>query len=216
MCFSASASLAAGTLLLGLGTVTMKAARRPGEWPFAAVPLLFAIQQFIEGTIWLSFSHDAARLQAVMTYAYTAFSHVLWPVFIPLAVLLIEPAGWRRRALGGFAAAGAVVSAGLLYTMAEYGIVSRPSGHHIEYLMPHFFALGTMALYLLSTSASQLISTHGTVKAFGVLALLSFGVAYVAYTSWFISVWCYLAAVLSAIVLLHFKAIPVQLAKAQA
>src|SRR5882724_3236338 len=60
MCFSASASLAAGTLLLGLGTVTMKAARRPGEWPFAAVPLLFAIQQFIEGTIWLSFSHDAA------------------------------------------------------------------------------------------------------------------------------------------------------------
>ena len=211
MCFSAAASFSAGAFLLGIGVLTWRSARRPGERPFAAIPLLFAIQQLIEGVIWLTFSHEAPRLNALMTYAYSVFSHVLWPVFVPMAILLIEPPGWRRRALGAFVAAGALVSLWLLYSMAEYGIVSRTAGHHIEYVAPHYFAIATMALYLLSTSASQLLSTHGAVKAFGLLALLSFGVAYAAYTTWFISVWCYLAAALSAVVLLHFSAVPAAL-----
>jgi len=216
MCFSASASFAAGTLLLGLGTGTWRAVRRPCERPFAAIPLLFATQQFIEGVIWLTFGHEATVLNTVMTYAYAVFSHLLWPVFVPLAVLLIEPPGWRRRALAACVAAGAVVSASLLFTIADGGIVSQATGHHIEYVTPHYFALATMALYLLSTSASQLLSTHGAVRAFGLLALLSFGAAYVAYTTWFISVWCYFAAALSAVVLLHFVATPVRLERSRA
>jgi len=211
MCFSASASFTASALLFGLGTLTWKAARRPSERPFAAIPLLFATQQLIEGVIWLTFSHDAAGLNTVMTYAYSAFSHMLWPVFVPLAVLLIEPPGWRRQALAACVAAGAVVSVSLLLSIAEGGIVSHPTGHHIEYATPHYFAVATMVLYLLSTSASQLLSTHGAVRAFGLLALLSFGAAYVAYSTWFISVWCYFAAALSAVVLLYFVAAPVRL-----
>jgi len=208
MCFSASASFSAASLLVGLGTLTWRAARQRCERPFAAIPLLFAAQQFIEGVVWLTFSHDAPQLNAVMTYAYSAFSHLLWPVYVPLAVLLIEPPGWRRQALGACVAAGMVVSTWLLLSIAEAGIVSRPSGHHIEYVSPHYFAIATMALYLLSTSASQLLSTHGAARAFGLLALLSFGAAYVAYTTWFISVWCYFAAALSAVVLLHFISRP--------
>lgn len=208
MCFSASASFTAGTLLLGLGTLTWRAARRPCERPFAAIPFLFATQQFIEGVIWMTFSDQARDLNTFMTYAYSVFSHLLWPVYIPLAVLLIEPPGWRRQALAACAVAGAVVSASLLFSIAEGGIVALPTGHHIEYVTPHYFALATMALYLLSTSASQLLSTHGAVRAFGLLALLSFGAAYVAYATWFISVWCYFAGALSAVVLLHFVAMP--------
>ena len=51
MCFSATASFSAGAFLLGLGTLTLKSARRPRELPFAAIPLLFAIQQLSEGVI---------------------------------------------------------------------------------------------------------------------------------------------------------------------
>jgi hypothetical protein len=42
------------------------------------------------------------------------------------------------------------------------------------------------------------------VKVFGVLALLSFAAAYFFYAIWFISVWCFFAALLSAVVYLHF------------
>ena len=204
MCFSATASFSAGAVLLGIGALTLKAARRPRELPFAAIPLLFAIQQLIEGVIWLTFRVDAPLLNAVTTHVYSFFSHVLWPVVVPVAVLLMEPAGWRRRALFVFVAAGAAVAAYLLYVLVAFPIVSRPTGQHIEYVSPHFFAAVTMTLYLLSTAFSPLLSTHRMVQLFGALALLSFGAAYAFYATWFISVWCFFAALLSAVVYFHF------------
>ena len=203
MCFSATASFTAGSVLLGIGTLTLMAAKRPRELPFAAIPLLFAIQQLIEGVIWLTFSYEAPRINAVMTHVYSFFSHVLWPVYVPVAVLLIEPQGWRRRPLLAIIAAAVAMSGYLLYILLAYPVVSRPTDQHIEYVSPHFFAAATMTIYLLSTT-SPILSTHRVVRVFGVLALLSFAAAYYFYATWFISVWCYFAALLSSIVYLHF------------
>ena len=198
MCFSA------GAVLLGLGTLTLKSARHPRELLFAAIPLLFAIQQLSEGVIWLTFRSDAPQLNVVMTHVYSFFSHVLWPAYVPLAVLLIEPPGRRRQALHVFVAAGLAVGAYLLYFLVAFPVFSRPIGQHIEYVSPHFFAAAAMTLYLLSTTLSPILSTHRMVKVFGVLAFLSFGAAYFFYATWFISVWCFFAALLSAVVYLHF------------
>lgn len=208
MCFSATASFAAGAFLLGIGRLTWKAARSPNERPFAAIPVLFALQQFIEGVIWITLARDASLINAMMTYAFSFFSLLLWPVYVPFAVLVLEPPGWRRQGLRILVFAGVIVSASLLYTMTEYGITTRVTGQHIDYVMPHYFPVATMILYLLSTSASELMSSYGEVKMFGLLVLLSFGAAYVMYTHWFISVWCYFAAGLSAFVLLHFNVFP--------
>ena len=51
MCFSATASFSTGAVLLGIGALTLKSARRPRELAFAAIPLLFAIPQSIKGVI---------------------------------------------------------------------------------------------------------------------------------------------------------------------
>lgn len=205
MCFSAIASFSAGALLLGLGALTLRSARRPRQLPLAAIPLLFAIQQLSEGVIWLTFRYEAPLLNAVMTHVYSFFSHVLWPIYVPVAVLLIEPPGRRRRALFVFVATGLAVGAYLLYFLVAFPVVSRPSGQHIEYVSPHFFAATTMTLYLLSTTVSPMLSTHRMVKAFGVFALLSFSAAYYFYATWFISVWCFFAAILSVTVFLHLR-----------
>lgn len=204
MCFSATASFSAGAVLLGLGTLTLKSARRPRELLYAAIPLLFAIQQLSEGVIWLTFRYEAPQLNTVMTHVYSFFSHVLWPVYVPVAVLLIEPPGRRRRVLLAFVATGVTVGVYLLYVLVAFPVVSRPTGQHIEYVSPHFFAAVVMTLYLLSTTVSPLLSTHRMVRVFGVLALLSFGAVYFFYAIWFISVWCFFAALLSAVVYLHF------------
>ena len=50
------------------------------EIPFALIPLLFGIQQLIEGLIWLSFVDGSSIDNASLTLAYSLFSHVLWPV----------------------------------------------------------------------------------------------------------------------------------------
>ncbi len=209
MCFSATASFSAGALLLGIGTLTLRSAmatHQRSALPFAAIPLLFAIQQLTEGVIWLTFTADAPLLNWVMTYVYSFFSHVLWPAYVPLAVWLIEPPGRGRHLLVVFAAAGLAVAAYLLFVLMVYGVVSRPTGQHVEYDSPHFYTSLTMTLYLLSATTSPLFSTHRMVKAFGALALLAFGAAYYFYAQWFISVWCFFAALLSAVVYLHFAA----------
>ena len=204
MCFSATASFTAGTVLLGLGALTLKSASRPRELPLAAIPLLFAIQQLSEGVIWLTFQHEAPFLNAVMTYAYSFFSHVLWPVYVPVAVFLIEPVGWPREALRALVVVGVAVSGFLLYVLLAYPVVSLPTSQHIEYLSPHLYAGVVMTSYLFSTAISPMLSTYRMVKVFGYLALLSFAAVYYFYATWFISIWCFFAALLSAAIYLHF------------
>ena len=204
MCFSATASFSAGAILLGLGTLTVKSAHRRREMALAAIPLLFAIQQLSEGVIWLTFQYDAPQLNVAMTYFYSFFSHVLWPIYVPVAVLLIEPLRWQRAVLLGFVAAGLAAGLFLLQILLTFPVVSRSTGRHMEYVSPHFFAATVMTLYLLAATVSPMFSSHRLVKVFGVLALLSFAAAYGFYATWFISVWCFFAALLSAVIYLHF------------
>jgi len=204
MCFSASASFVAGASLLAVGAVAVRRARHRAELPFAAIPLLFGLQQLIEGVIWLTFQFDAPLLNPAMTFAYSLFSHVLWPLYAPFAALLLEPVRWRRKVLLAFLAAGAAAGLYLLVAMFRFPIVSSAAGGHIEYASPHFFIAAVMTGYLAGTVVSMLFSSHRVVRVFGIAALLSFLAAYAVYANWFISVWCFFAGVLSVIVLLHF------------
>lgn len=208
MCLSATASFSASAVLVGLGALAWRAAPSHRDLPFAAIPLLFAGQQFIEGLLWLSFDSGAAGLHGALTAAYAFFSHVLWPVYVPLAVLLIEPSEARRRSLRLLLAIGTVVSAWLLWQTLVHGVSARPSGAHIEYVTSHALAPLSTALYVLATAASLLLSTLPAVRLLGAATLLAFVVACVFYAEWLISVWCWFASVLSALVLLHFKRDP--------
>ncbi len=204
MCFSAEASFSAGTVLLIVGAATVRRARVRAELPYAWIPVLFGIQQLLEGALWLTFPDRAPLLNTALTHAYSFFSHVLWPIYVPLAVLALETVPWRRRALTAIAIAGSGVGLYLLATLFTLPIVATVRGQHIAYESPHFYALAAMSLYLLGTCASLMFSSHARVVAFGVAAFASAVAAYAFYAAWFISVWCFFAGVLSVIVFLYF------------
>ena len=208
MCFSATASFTAGAGLLIVGAVTARRARQRAELPFALIPVLFGLQQLIEGTIWLTFPDKAPGLNGVLTFVYSLFSHVLWPVYVPIAILLLERAVCRRRILVAIAMAGAAVGLYLLYFLVRLPIISQAEGRHIAYLSPHFYLTAVMVLYVLGTCVSMLVSSHRRVRLFGLAAFIAYVVTYVFYTTWVISVWCFFAAVLSVIVLLYFPRRP--------
>jgi hypothetical protein len=73
MCFSATASFIAGVSLTGMGIATVKMTQGKAEMPFAMIPLLFGVQQLIEGMLWLSFEYEAHLLNVVMTYLFVFF-----------------------------------------------------------------------------------------------------------------------------------------------
>ncbi len=208
MCFSSTASFTAGTALIVLGTITARRVRRPTELPFALIPALFGIQQLIEGALWMTFSSQDAQLNAALTYSYSFFSHVLWPFYVPLAILLLEPVQWRRKLLFGVAVAGAATALYLLYFLVMEPTVSQVVGRHIDYVSRHFYIGVVLTLYVLATCASSLLSSHPAVRWFGVATSLSLLLAAAIYTAWFISVWCFFAAVISVVVLLHFRQTP--------
>jgi hypothetical protein len=208
MCFSATASFSAGVALLIVGAVTTRRARRRAELPFALIPVLFGVQQLIEGALWLTFPDKAPLLNTMLTHVYSLFSHVLWPVYVPIAALLLEPSVWRRKVLTAIALAGAVVALYLLYFLVQLPIISQVVGRHIVYVSPHFYAAAAIGLYVLGTCISMLVSSHWAVRLFGAAALVSFIAAYAFYATWFISVWCFFAAVMSGIVMLQFPQRP--------
>ena len=94
MCFSAQASFITGVGLLGLGALTIKRVRTRRELPYALIPLLFGIQQLLEGMLWLTFTKSAPALNTWLTYLYLLFANVLWPIYVPLAVLARRMNAW--------------------------------------------------------------------------------------------------------------------------
>ena len=150
MCFSATASFIAGTSLSAIGVATLGRAETKTEIPFAAIPLLFGVQQLTEGVIWLTFSHDAPLLRQVMTYVYSGFSHVLWPIYVPFAMGFMETARWRKRTISLFQAAGLAVGLFLLYSIIVRPIVAEVD-RHIVYVTPHFYLPAVIVLYLAAT-----------------------------------------------------------------
>ncbi len=203
MCFSAPASFIAGTALSVLGVATLRATRRKVEIPFASIPLLFGLQQIVEGALWLSFRFDAHDLNVAMTYLFSMFSHVLWPIFVPFAIGLLERVAWRRRVIWGFQAAGLLVGLYLFYLLVDFPVTSVVEAN-IVYVSPHFYKLPVMFLYVAATCVSCFVSSDTTIRLFGALALVLFLIAYGFFTVALFSVWCFFAAVLSSIIYWHF------------
>lgn len=201
MCFSATASLSAAAVLAAIGVVAVARCSSPKLRPYAAIPLLFASQQLIEGLLWLALNHDLPLLAMAASQAFNLFAHVLWPVYIPLAVLLLEPQPWRKTFLLCLALAGAALAAYYLLRILGVPIEPVPSAGHIEYRMAHPLAQAGMALYALTTAGALLSSSWPWVRLFGLLVLLALSLTWWAFASWLISVWCFFAALLSALVL---------------
>lgn len=187
-----------------LGVATVKKAKRKSEIPFAMIPLLFGIQQVVEGMLWLSFRFDSPLLNVTMTYMFTLFSHVLWPMYVSFAIGLLETVAWRKKVIWAFQFIGIAVGLYLLYLVIRFPVTSEVD-EHIVYVSPHFYKAPMMVLYLAATCVSSFFSSHKIINLFGVLALLFFMVAYWVHSVAFFSIWCFFAAVLSVVIYLYFK-----------
>src|SRR5687768_7354448 len=97
MCFSTTASFVTAALTGAIGIVCVSRISRLRQLPLAIAPILFAIQQGIEGILWLSLSGDLDRSVSLpLTILFLLIAEVFWPVYAPFAVLMTEPSRLRR------------------------------------------------------------------------------------------------------------------------
>lgn len=201
MCFSATASFVASGVLGTTGIATISKASKK-ELPVACIPLLFALQQFSDGVVWVSSETSLAHFVAVYLYAFLAFA--FWPTFVPFALLLIESHQWRRRVLAVLLLVGGGVSSIFIRSIVTGGAESKVVGSCIAYWTVHPYGVQLIAFYIIAVCGAFFVSSQKVMRVFGVVLLLSLFIARLFYIKTFSSTWCFFAALLSAILLFYF------------
>lgn len=205
MCFSASASIIAGTVLSVIGIASISQIKQKAYYPFACIPLLFALQQFAEGIIWLSTTSYAFSTMIVSwaSLIFLFFAYVVWPLWIPFSLYLIEKNELIKKILVGCEGVGLIISGYLLFILFKYGVTIIIDQHILyELSAKHFIAqkIG-LILYGIATVLPFFISTFPIINFFGILLLVSLIVTLLFWSLYFTSVWCFFAALLSGCVL---------------
>jgi hypothetical protein len=212
MCFSASASLAAGAVTSGVGVFSLKSVRRKREIPLALIPLLFGIQQFIEGGIWLSFGHPL--LNQVLTYIYIFYANIWWPAFVPIAIFLVEENKLAKKILFILMPIGFGIGIYLTVVKLLGPVSSSVVNNCIVYAAGNNQTSDVLfGFYMLATCISCFISSHIFIRIFGIGTIIAAYISFLFYSYAFTSVWCFFAAILSFIILFHFhfrKKLPAQ------
>lgn len=204
MCFSASASFGASVILGTIGVVTLRKTTDRTQVPFAAIPLMFAAQQFSEGMLWMGLSDPAyASWQHFPVYIFLIFAQLIWPSWVPFSLLRLETNPARRKILQVFLTMGLSISCYLLYCLFVYDVSAEIRSGHIHYNLnfPFAFVWITSVIYFIPTVVSLFVSTVKGMSALAIAILISFLVTKVFFDDYLISVWCFFAAGLSLMIM---------------
>ncbi len=207
MCFSATASFSAAAIIGTIGlTTTVSAIKNKylAALPYAAIPLLFASQQLIEGFLWLDLEHpQAGACRAILTSGFIGTAEVIWPLFAPLSVWLIEPDDFRRRVLFVLTVCGFLLAGWLLFIMISLPFHAMAQEAGIVYQNGYRSTGLEYPVYGLVTTAPFALSSYREVRWFSLVIFAGLAVTLIFYRSAYISVWCFFAAIASALVYWH-------------
>lgn len=210
MCFNATSSFIAAGVLIPTGIYTIATARHvDGRFiVLAAFPVLFGIQQTLEGVLWLQIAGGIAGAPQGMALGsalgFLFFAYLVWPGLVPLAAWRIEDDPWRRRLLGVTAALGGFVGASLFVPVLLHpdwlqievlrgSIMYHTRLIYYPYIPPDVGRL----LYALLVILPLIASSDRMARTFGVLILASVLISAPIFGYAFVSIWCFFAAGLS-------------------
>lgn len=199
MCFSESVSFsaAAGLALLGIGTIRQTTSR--SQLLLAAFPCLFAVQQTLEGFVWLGKSNSYfSEFDAIGTYGFLLFATLLWLVLSPLSIYLLETDIQKKRLLLGLTAGGLLLGVYLFGWVMAHGIQPQAFSGNLLYdlrFIPFYEA--SKYLYLAIIVLPFAIAHSFALKLFSCLIASSFTISQLFFNATMVSVWCFFAAVLS-------------------
>jgi len=194
----------AGALIL-VGLLTLAKASEPKEIPFALLPLLFGIHEFVQGFVWLGTEDLIPPRASEMAESYYVFyAKGFLQFWVPLSIWLLEPKGWRKNAAGVLTLLGMFLTGFALWALSAAPANVYVLNHALVYETPrmHYFWLGVA--YVLTTCGSLIISSSIAIQIFGLLNLAGLSLIYLLKPYAFTSLWCLYAAVVSGVLYFYF------------
>jgi len=191
--------------LFVIGLVTLRRVSEPREVVFASLPLLFALHQFTQGFVWLGMDKlIAARALVMAESIFIFYAQGLLPFLVPLAIWLLEPSGWYRRAIGGLLVMGGLLAAYTLWGLSVQPTHVTVDNNALVYINAWTEKEWVNIFYILTTCGPLILSSSVSVQLFGWLNLAGL----VGIRLWkphaVTSVWCLYAAVVSVLLYFYF------------
>ena len=207
MCFSAQADVVGGVVVVAIGVDAFRHLRgRSSHLLLATLPLLLGAHQLVEAFVWWGLQGEVPHVVGrVALWIYLLIAFVVLPMFVPFAVLAVEPTARRRWRMAPFVALGAGVTVALFTAMlrAPIDVVEHP--YHLEYVIRISHGGVVVALYVVAVCGALLFSGYRHIEIFGFANLVA-----VALLAWltldgFASLWCGYAAVSAGAIALHMR-----------
>ena len=204
MCFSATVSFGGAAVLSTLGITSMAFSRTPAQRVLSGIPIVFSIQQFTEGVLWMALQHPTwAQYEHIATYGFLFFAQMAWPIYVPFAMLLFERDPRLKKAIAALWASGILLAAYIGYCLYQYPVSAEIGNHHIKYNLE--FALANAwyygLLYFLPTILASVISSVKRLRWLVYLFFISYVVARLMFHYYEISVWCFFGSLISSIII---------------
>jgi hypothetical protein len=201
MCFSSKASFTAAAVLGAIAVASLiKAKKNPDRYLFAAMPLFFAIQQISEGMQWLYLESGVGTERAANAASelFLFIALVIWPFWTPLSVVVAERQREKRGLLYVFLVIGVLDTIYNAYVSLGNPMPASIVGHSIFYQL--YVSQPSVWVYAIAVILPWFFTSTPKTKILGVGYALGYSVAAWFYFATFASVWCFFAAINSAII----------------
>jgi hypothetical protein len=203
MCFSPEASFTGGVIISAIGVVTLKKIHRPSQILFACIPVFFGFQQFAEGFVWLTLPMpDHILILKFFVYLFLITALIIWPVMIPLSVLLMEKSNKKKESLKALLFVGTGLSLYYGFCLLNFHVSPQVEGFHIKYYndFPESLSMIATLVYLIVTIPPLFISSVKRTHLLGILMTFSCIVTVIFFKQYLTSVWCFFAALISGVI----------------
>ncbi|WP_022929003.1 DUF6629 family protein [Patulibacter americanus] len=206
MCLSPEVDFVAGTAIAGVGVATLMAVRRPRDLVIGALPLGFGLHQITEGFVWLGLRGQVSpALGDAARDAYVIYAQAILPMLVPIGFALLERDARRRRWLWPFVVLGVLTGLFLLWQVTHWPILAEERAHCVAYTTHTPYAIPSATAYVLAVCAPALLSSRRHLRTFGIVNVVGLAFAATLQEEEFTSVWCLYAAVMSVLILAHFR-----------
>lgn len=219
MCFSATASFTVAAVCAGAGAYSLHKCPAPRYLSLAAIPVIFALHQAIEGVVWLSLGDNtqaAGLWPALFVFIATAF----WPSWVPFAIWRSETDPKRRFWLASLMLVGGLVTTAYLFKLAITDTTAHLSGHSVQYthslldlhiLFGWIYSRPLIGLewilipYAIAVIGSLALSSLPAVRWFAAFVAVALVLVFLLDRHVLVSVWCFFAATGSLLVAIAMR-----------
>jgi hypothetical protein len=188
-----------------IGILTLLKVSQPREVPLALLPLFFGLHEFAQGFVWLGTAGAIApRATEMAETFYLFYAKGLLQFWVPLAVWLLEPRGWRKGVLGVLTLFGGAMTFYALYALAQAPADVYVRNDALVYATPRLNHLWLALGYILTTVGALMLSSSIAIALYGLLNLIGLSLVYGLAPYAFTSLWCLYAALLSGLLYFYF------------